>query len=232
METSKTGKTLRLVAIILVGLNAAMNLLGGIGTTCAAFFTKEYPPMWSIYKYQWLYQAFVVIGILVGLAGIWTVIKLVRGGKTALRDTLIVLVIGAVVNTIHVIASLALRGAAAPANVVLGLNVIALLFMLYLGTPGMRKQVRFDQESGPSEQTAASGMAAIIAGVVVLSTPMWAGPTHMFQGQNWVDVLLAPLYLVGGLFVVFGVSRLVRLAMELRQSQAGQPIQAESTSAM
>lgn len=229
MQTNKTGNILRIVAIILVGLTGAMNLLGGVGTTCAAFLIKEYPPMWSLYDYQWLYQAFVVIGILVGLAGIWTVIKLVRGGKTAFRDTLIVLAVGAVVNTIHVIASLALRGAAAPANVVMGLNILTLLFMLYLGTPGMRKQVRFDQESDHSQRTAASGIAAIITGLVVISTPAWAGPTHMFQGQNWVDVLLTPLYLVGGTLVMFGVTR---LAVEIRKSQSAQPIQAESTSAM
>lgn len=232
MQTNKTGKTFRIAAIILVGLTAAMNLLGGIGTTCAAFFTKEYPPMWSLYKFQWLYQAFVVIGILVGLAGIWTVIKLVRGGKTALRDTLIVLAVGAVINTIHVIASLSLRGAAAPANVVMGLNVLTLLFMLYLGTPGMRQKVRFDQEADRSERTAASGMAAIIVGLVVVTTPIWAGPTHMFEGQNWVDVLLAPLYFTGAALVLIGVNRLVRLAVELRQSQANQPIQTESTSAI
>ena len=230
METNKTGKVLRTLAIILVGLNAAMNLLGGIGTTCAAFFTKEYPPMWSIYKYQWLYQAFVVIGILVGLAGIWTVIKLVRGGKTAYRDTLIVLLVGAVVNTIHVIASLSLRGAAAPINVVLGLNVLALLFMLYLGTPGMRKKVGFDQSADQEEKMAAGGMAAIITGLVVITTPVWAGPTHMFEGQNWVDVLLVPLFGMGTALLAFGALRLVILALKARQ--ADQSMQTKSSSAM
>lgn len=232
MQTDKTGKTFRLVAIILVGLTAAMNLLGGIGTSCAAFFTKDYPPMWALYKYQWLYQAFVVIGVLVGLAGIWTVIKLVRGGKTAFRDTLIVLAIGAVVNIIHVFASTALRGKAAPANVVMGLNVLTLLLMLYLGTPGMRKKVRFDQPSDHDETTAASGMAAIITGLVVVTTPVWAGPTHIFEGQNWVNVLLVPLFGVGGALLMFGVVRLARLAATSRKMPVDQPIQAKSSSAM
>jgi hypothetical protein len=42
---SRIGKALRIIAVILMGLNAAMNLLGGIGTVCAAFLTEKYPPM-------------------------------------------------------------------------------------------------------------------------------------------------------------------------------------------
>jgi len=232
MQTNKSGKVWRVVAIILVGLAAAMNLLGGIGTTCAAFFTKQYPPMWAIYDYQWLYQGFVVVTVLVGLVGIWTVVKLIRGAKNAYRDAVIVLGIGSVVDIIHVIASLALLESATPINVVTGLTVLALLVMLYLGTPGMRQKVRFYRQAGPNERAAAGGMAAIVTGLITLTTPVWAGPTHMFEGINWVNLLLAPLMLAGGALLVMGVTRLGRLVLEERMRARAQATQAESTSAM
>ena len=232
MQTNKSGKAWRVAAIILVGLAAAMNLLGGIGTTCAAFFTKQYPPMWAVYDYQWLYQSFVVITVLVGLAGIWTVVKLIRGGKNAYRDAVIVLAIGSVVDIIHVIASLAILESATPINVVTGLTVLALLVMLYLGTPGMRQKVRFEREAGPVERAAAGGLAAIVTGLITLSTPIWAGPSHMFEGVNWVNLLLAPLMLAGGALLLIGVTRLGRLVLAGSLREEDQPTQAESTSAM
>lgn len=232
MQTNKTGKIWRVVAIILVGMTAAMNLLGGIGTTCAAFFTKKYPPMWALYDFQWLYQLFVVATALVGLAGIWSLVKLLRGGANAYKNTMIILGIGAVINIIHVIASISLRGKATPADVVMAINVVTLLVLLYLGTPGMRKQVGFDQPASRNEMSAAGGAAAIVCGMITLTTPLWAGPTHMFAGQNWVDLLIAPLMLAGTALLALGVSRLGRLAWEACQAQADQSEQVESPLAM
>lgn len=219
MQTSKSGKVWRLAAIILVGMTAAMNLLGGIGTTCAAFLTKQFPPMWALFDFQWLYQFFVVATVLVGLAGIWSLVKLLRGGANAYKNAMIILGVGAVINIIHVIASISLRGKATPADVVMGINVVTLLVLLYLGTPGMRKQVGFDQPASRSEMSAAGGAAAIVCGLITLTTPLWAGPTHMFAGQNWVDLLTAPLLLAGGALLAMGVSRLGRLAWEARQAR-------------
>ena len=53
----RKGKALRTIAIIFMGLTAAMNVLGGAGTVCAAFLTKQFPPMWVFMDYQLLYQA-------------------------------------------------------------------------------------------------------------------------------------------------------------------------------
>jgi hypothetical protein len=75
----KTGRTLRIIAIIFMGLTAAMNILGGIGTVCAAFLTKQFPPMWALLEYQWLYQSLMITTIIVGIAGVWATIVLIRG---------------------------------------------------------------------------------------------------------------------------------------------------------
>ena len=106
----KTGKVLRTLGIIFFGLATLMNLLGGIGTSCAAFFTKQYPPYWALIKedMQWLYQGLVITTVLVGLAGIWVTVQLVKGKKTAFRNALIVLVIGTILAGIQYYYSLQL----------------------------------------------------------------------------------------------------------------------------
>ena len=67
-------KTLKIVAIIFFALTASMNLLGGIGTTCAAFIDK-FSSVLGVLDYQWLYQIFVVTTVLLGIAGIWATVK-------------------------------------------------------------------------------------------------------------------------------------------------------------
>jgi len=100
----KSGRTLRIIAIVFMGLTAAMNILGGIGTVCAAFLTKQFPPMWALLDYQWLYQSLMIATIIVGIAGVWATIVLIRGRATAYRNALIVLVIGTILgqfNSMH-----------------------------------------------------------------------------------------------------------------------------------
>lgn len=215
MQSNKTGKIWRTVAIIFVGLTAAMNVLGGVGTTCAAFFTKKFPPMWSLLDYQWLYQAFVVVTVLIGLAGAWSVTKLLRGGKSAYRNALLVLIVGAVVNTIHVFASISLRGKATPADVVLYLNLLTLVLMAVIGLPGIRENVDFTKGGGKTDRTTTGGLAAIMTGGLILSTLMWASPTHTYQGDNWVMLLATPIILGGGILVAAGLGALVSTFIKL-----------------
>ena len=116
---NKTGKIIRILAIVLFGMTAAMNLLGGIGTSCVAFSSNVGYRMAfkELMDYRWLYQALVVITILIGIAGIWATVKLVRGGPSVFRNVLIILGIGVLFGGVHYFASMAFRGKAAPANV-------------------------------------------------------------------------------------------------------------------
>jgi hypothetical protein len=100
LKVNKTGKIIRIVAIIMLGLTAAMNLLGGIGTTCAAFSNNVGYRMAfkELMDYRWLYQILVVTTILIGIAGIWAMVRLIRGGTTVYRDAVIVLVIGSLLG--------------------------------------------------------------------------------------------------------------------------------------
>lgn len=44
----------------------------------------------------------------------------------------------------------------------------------------------------------------MVAGLVTITTRFWAGPTHMVNGYNLVDVLAIPLAVVGALLILGG----------------------------
>ncbi len=206
----KTGRTLRIIAIIFMGLTAAMNILGGIGTVCAAFLTKQFPPMWTLLEYQWLYQSLMITTIIVGIAGVWATIVLIRGRATAYRNALIVLVIGSVLGAIQYYASMTLRGSATPANMKFFINALTLLFFLLLKIPGLRDRVDFTKPGDEETQAATVGLTAVVTGLFVLTTSIWAGPSHSIEGENWVLVLQGQLVATGILLTIVGVRSLLR----------------------
>lgn len=213
----RTGKVLRTVGIIFFGLATLMNLLGGVGTSCAAFFTRQYPPFSALIEenMQWLYQGLVITTVLVGLAGIWAIVQLIRGRKNAFRNALIVLVIGTILAGIQYYYSLQLFGKAAPANVKFFSNVLALIIFLIYLIPGIREKVNFERNTGGADKDTAGGLAAIMAGIILLMTPVWAGPSHTFQGENWVNLLQTPLYISGILLTGAGIALLLKVAVDV-----------------
>ena len=225
--TNKQGKIVRVVAIILLALTAIMNLVGGIGTTCAAFFTAKYPPMEALLGYQWLYQFIVIATVVLGLSGAWATFRLFRGGAHVYRNALIVLGIGALVGGVHMFASLALRGKAVPANVKFYINLVTFLVFLVLGSPGIRKAIGFDRAGDKTDMTAAGGMAAIVAATVLLTMTSWAGPSHIFDGTNWIDVLWQPMQFAGVFLLVSGIGALVKALSTLFATSESHLLQGE-----
>ena len=187
----KSGKGLKITAIIFMAMTAAMNLLGGAGTVCAAFLTRDFPPMWDLLDYQWLYQPLMILTILTGIAGIWITVKLVRGGEKVYRNALTILVVGSIFGLTQYVASQMIRGAATPANVKFFTNFVTLLIFLALRLPGLKEKVDFTTSASSKGTT--GGLAAFVAGIVILSTFIWAAPTHMFMGENWLMVLELPM---------------------------------------
>ena len=203
----KTGKIIRILAIIFLGMTAAMNLLGGIGTTCAAFSDNVGYRMAfkELMDYRWLYQVLVVTTILVGLAGIWGLIRLVRGSPNVYRDILIILVVGCILAGVHYYASMTLRGKAAPANVKFYINILTLIVFLVFKLPGLREKVNFSSPGGKNETDTAGGITAIMAGTLMLTVFHWAGPSHTYFQQNWTYVFYVPLVVVGTALTLWGV---------------------------
>ena len=208
---TKLLKILSIVAIVFMGLTAAMNILGGIGTSCAAFFTRDYPPFWNIIRedVQWLYQTFVVVTVLLGIAGVWATIMLIRRKLNAYRNALILLVLGSVVGGIHMYVSLDILGKAVPANMKFYINAITLIIFLIFLIPGIREQVNFSKPKNSSDMQIGGGLAAILAGIITLTVALWAGPSHTFQGENWVLLLQTPITISGVLLIFGGIWGLV-----------------------
>jgi hypothetical protein len=163
----------------------------------------------------WLYQGLVITTVLIGLVGIWVTIQLARGKKNAFRNALIVLVIGTILAGIQFYYSLQLFGKATPANVKFFSNVVTLiLFLIYL-IPGIRERVSFSKNNGGTDKNTAGGLAAIVVGILLLTTPIWVGPSHLYQGENWVNLLQTPLYISGILLTGGGLALLMRVVIDV-----------------
>lgn len=208
--TAKSARILWIVAVVAMGMTAAMNLFGGIGTVCAAFLTDNFPPMLVLMDYQWLYQRLMLITIGVGIAGASVTFALFRGGPNAYRNALIVLVVGTVLGELHTRASLELRGKMAPANVKFYINLFTLILFVILGLPSIRNKISFSQPRGKTEAAAAGGMAALIVGAMMVTLPLWVGDSHTFEGTDWTDVLQPGLTIVGLAFTAGGLSVFLR----------------------
>ena len=199
-------KTLKVIAIILLGMTAAMNLLGGAGTYCAAFSNSVAYRMafLAIMDYRWIYQIVMVTTILTGIAGVMALVNLIKGKPGVYRFTMIVLIIGTLLGGTQFFASTILRGKATPANVKFFANLATLVFFLILRLPGIKDKVDFSQPSDKSEMNSAGGLVAFLAGITTLTIFAWAGPSHTFFGENWVFVFEWPLIVIGTVLIVGG----------------------------
>ncbi len=218
--TAKSARIVWIVAVVALGLTTAMNLLGGIGMVCAAFLTQNFPPLYVLLDYQWLYQRLMIITILVGIAGVWATLGLFRGGNNAYRNAIVVLLVGTALGELHMRSSMELRGAVVPANVKFYLNLFTLILFLILGLPTMRRQVSFSRPRGRAEAAAAGGMAALFVGIAVLTVGLWVGASHTYNGTDWTNALQPGLSIVGWAFTGGGLAVFVRAALAvLRQPE-------------
>ena len=222
----KKGTVLRTIAIVLMGATAAMNIVGGIGTVCAAFLTRDFPMLWSLYDYRWLYQILMILTIIIGVTGVWLTITLNRGRKNTFRNSLILLAVGTLIAGVHVYASMSLRGKAIPANFKLYANLATLGLFLVLLIPKFRAQVGFNREGDSPTSDVAAGLAAILCGTLVLTTNIWVGNSHIFDGHNWVEVLTIPLLVSGTALVLIGAGSLMKLLLRRIGSYLPEPREA------
>jgi len=188
-----------------MGISAAVTLLGGVGTTCVALNAAEYDSMKAIANFQWLYIAYVVIGVALGVLGIRATVQLIRAKKGAEKSALIILVSSVVIGVIHILTSRALRGSSMPVDGVVYINVLTLVIFLLFQLPKVKEMSLFDQGTA-DDAAAAGGMTAFIAGVLVLSVQMWAGPTHLLDGINYADAFHDAMLGIGSFLVLLGLA--------------------------
>jgi hypothetical protein len=222
---STAGKIIRILGIILFAITAFFNLMGGIGTACVALNpTRWSPAMAKLAPYQWLYIVLMIGATVVSVWGIAVTIGLTRGKHHAYRDALIVLALSALLAGVQTFASIALRGKGAPQNMRFYITSFTLVVFLILRLPPIWKLIGGFRRGGGDAATT-GGLAAFAGGLVMLTTLLWATPTHIgSDGANWVNVLRLPL-LVGGSLLAFGGSALVWAA-----NRRGRAVIAEAAS--
>lgn len=209
-------KVVWIVAVVLFALSAAFDVLGGIGTICAAFFPEKYPPLWSMIDYKWIYQIFMFVTLGLGLVGVWFTMALFREGGKAYRKALILLLVGFVFGGIRVFTSLAIRGKAAPTNVNWYLHIVTLIVFILFQHPKLKDWIRFPGKDDGRVKEVGAGMVSISVGLFLLTSLIWVAPSHTYQGVNWAEVLDVHLYITGGLLFLAGLGCLA--APVLRKS--------------
>lgn len=207
---SPGNKFLRILGVVLLSLAVLMTLMGGIGTTCVAFGAEKFGPgMATLVPVKPIFQALVVISIAAGIFGLFATIRLARRQGGAYRQVLLFLIIGGIASAVQYYYSLTLRGSTAPNNVRLYLTVLALLVMLVYRLPGLWDKIGYERGAGgPGGTRLAGGAALCLCGLVTLTAPLWAGPTHMVDGFNTVEVLLWQLLVIGGVMLAGGIGLL------------------------
>jgi hypothetical protein len=201
---------LRILVLVLLSLTAAMTLLGAIGTTCVAFNAEKYGPRMALMApVKPVLQVLVFVSLAAGLVGVFSIVQLARSRKGAYQQALSFLLVGAAASGLQFYYSLTLRGSTAPNNVRLYLTGFTLLVLLLLRLPGLWQLSGLgNQQAGSGKTGGAGGIALLVCGLVVITTPVWAAPTHMFDGNNTVNVLLWPLLAVGTGLILLGGLRL------------------------
>lgn len=213
-------KFLRFIGILFMGISSAVTLLGGVGTTCVALDAGKYDSMKAIANFQWLYIAYVVIGVALGVLGIRATIQLIRAKKGAEKSTLLILAASVVIGVIHILTSRALRGSSMPVDGVVYINVLTLVIFLLFQLPQVKEMSLFQTEAA-DDASAAGGMTAFVAGLLVLSVQMWAGPTHLLDGINYADAFHNALVGIGSFLVLFGLAMISKALLIQPKPAAG-----------
>ncbi len=218
-----TGKILRIIAIILMGLASVMMILGGIGTICIAFWPEKYPSLIMMVPYKPIYQVAAILTIIAGLLGIWITIRLRRFTDRNYLYAVLILLLSLATAGVKMYFSSKLRGSVAPTNIRFDLSLIVLIYLLILRIPGLWDKVRYT-EKPDDESDAGAAVAAIIGGVLTLTVQYWAGPTHTMNDVNYADVWHTQLAIIGWTLIVGGIAFIVwRPQRKLPQTQEQRP---------
>ena len=188
-------KFLRFIGIVLMGLTGGFTLLGGIGTTCAALFPTKYESMAALASFQWLYILFVIIGIAIGVWGIWATVKLVKGAPDSYVMSVRALIAGVLVGGLHIYMSRMLRGKSMPVDAVVYTTVLTLAVFLLFRIPWLWQGVDFAKAKAANKK--AGGAAAILLGLLTLTIQYTMGPTHTWGGVNYADAFNTSMTVIG-----------------------------------
>ncbi len=229
---NRFGASIRTVLVVLMAATAVMTLLGAVGASCLAWNGDKYGPAFKwVVPYMTHYQILVYIKIVVGIAAVMVTYATARGDRWFYTGALITLIIGGAAGAYQMYMSSTLRDisffADAPTNVRVYITVITLIAYALVRFPGVwNKSGLGSKTDKPGSPMAAGGIALIVAGSLILTTPYWVGASHILDGVNLVYTLEVPLLLDGTLCVVGGLAMV--FARPLRELAARRMAQARS----
>jgi len=204
-------KLLRFVGIALMALTSGFTLLGGIGTTCVALAPLGFgESMSKLAPFQWLYILFVLLGIAIGVWGIWATIKLTRGQPDSYKMSLQALVAGVLVGGFHIYMSRMLRGKSMPVDAVVYTTIFTLVIFLLFKIPPIWQGADFTKAKS-SEGKKAGGAAAIVVGLFTLTIQFTMGATHTWGGVNYANAFNTSMTVIGIGLLLLGAGIFVRL---------------------
>ena len=208
-------KLLRFIGIVLMALTGGFTLLGGIGTTCAALAPAKYDSMKALAPFQWLYILFVLLGIVIGVWGIWATVKLVRGLPDSYKMSLQALIAGVLIGGFHIYMSRMLRGKSMPVDAVVYTTVLTLIIFLLFKIPTIWQGVDFTKAQARDNKKA-GGAAAIAVGLFALTIQYTMGSTHTWGGVNYANVFNTTMTVIGVGLSLLGVGLFLSLSYAKR----------------
>ncbi len=213
MRNKWWAKLLRIAGIILMSLAAAFTLMGGAGTTCVALDPTGFGGKFSgIAPFQWLWILFVLFGIAIGVMGVRAVVMLIKGRKHAYRASMIALLLGILLNAIHMFASRALRGSSMPVDGVLYTNILTLIVFLIFRIPKVWQGVNYEKpETDQKTDKFTSASALIVVGFLALTIQFMMSPTHTLDGINYADAWHITMSIIGAGLILAGVTTVFSL---------------------
>ncbi|MCX8125577.1 MAG: hypothetical protein N3E40_00335 [Dehalococcoidia bacterium] len=224
---SRTGNVLRTVAIVLMGMATVLTLLGGIGTSCVAWNAPRYGPTFTVFvPFMAVYQNFVYAGVITGIVGAVAVYALVKGYKWAYWVAVGTLLVSLAAAGLQMFYTSTLKGVSffqtPPTNIRFYVCLLALVFFLVLLIPGLKKRAAINSPWESKDTGAmAGGMAAIVTGVIALTTPFWAAESHTIDGNNLVYVLETPLMVFGWVLALTGIILMSVPGFSITRGQIG-----------
>ncbi len=204
------GKFLRIIAIVLMGLNAVHTLTGAIGSICISWFPENFESLIVVAPYKGVYQAATIFTFVAAFIGLAATYGLIRGRKWAYNAAVGALLLGLATAGTKMYFSNMLRGSTAPTNMRFYFTIFTLLFFFLLKAPGIREKVDLSKSGDNGLSGAAAGLAMILGGLLTLTTPIWAGPSHIMDGYNLVLILRIPLTLGGSIMIFGGIYLLIK----------------------
>lgn len=219
MSSKSSGKWLRIVAYIFFGLATAFTLMGGAGTSCAAFdpVGNGFP---QLEQYKLIYQQFVITGLIAGVVELVALYLLIRGNRGSHGYAILSILASLLINQIHIVSSKVLGGVPQPVYMVFGLNLLALLILLVCLVPPIARYAKLE-DPARNKRDAAKGIAAtmIACGLGIITAPFWGGPSHTINGFNYANAWPVAINLIGFGLLIGGIVILVPPSLGIFRKQ-------------